>query len=388
MSLKILDLFRQRLKPSAMHERPRARSMHATSETTPTILPFRRPMPNAKGVGDVIEQALSQAGLLRRGPTPADAAADARLLRPLGRGDDTESANDAAPCGTFLRRSFSNAAGSRDYALYVPANYAQGSAPVALVVMLHGCTQSPEDFATGTRMNELADARGFLVVYPEQPARANGSRCWNWFSPNDQQRDRGEPSLIAGIVREISQHYRIDRARVFVAGLSAGAAMAVVMGETYPDLFAAVGAHSGLPFGAANDVPSAFAAMRKSNAGRMRDAARASHRTSPAETPRTIVFHGDSDSTVNVVNGLAIEADALRIAPGAGDLRSRTEQGHAPSGHLFTRTTHIDSQGRTRVERWILGGAGHAWSGGSASGSFTDPGGVDASAAMIRFFDA
>ena len=254
--------------------------------------------------------------------------------------------------------------------------------------MLHGCTQSPDDFAAGTRMNELADARGFLVVYPEQPARANGSRCWNWFLPNDQQRDRGEPSLIAGIVMEVAQHYRIDRARIFVAGLSAGAAMAVVSGETYPDLFSAVGAHSGLPFGAASDVPSAFAAMRNASAGSTRDGAGAARRRSPAQPPRTIVFHGDSDSTVNVVNGLAIEADALRSEPGNRELRSRTEQGRAPSGRLFTRTTHVDAQGCTRVERWILDGAGHAWSGGSASGSFTDPGGVDASAEMIRFFGA
>lgn len=379
--MKILDLFRHRLKPSVMHERSRTRPIVSNAVSQRAMVPFRQPTPRSNGGGDVIAQALSRAGLLSR---DTDAQTDAPIRQPIGR---SEGADDTVKGGTFLRRSFSNAAGARDYALYVPASYACGLAPVALVVMLHGCTQSSEDFAAGTRMNELADAHGFLVVYPEQPARANGSRCWNWFSPNDQQRGRGEPSLIAGIVEEVAQRYRIDRDRVFVAGLSAGAAMAVVMGETYPDIFAAVGAHSGLPFGAANDVPSAFAAMRKTNRSSTRDRAVASRRLSPADPPRTIVFHGDSDSTVNVLNGLAIEADALRIAPDTHALRSRTEQGRAPSGRLFTRTTHIDAEGRTRVERWILGGAGHAWSGGSASGSFTDPGGVDASAAMIRFFD-
>ncbi|MET0231411.1 MAG: PHB depolymerase family esterase [Rhodanobacteraceae bacterium] len=323
---------------------------------------------------------------MNRRAAPIDARADATVTSRDASRERAESANDATS-GAFVRHAFSNSAGSRAYALYVPARYAELSAPVALVVMLHGCTQSPEDFAAGTRMNELADERGFLVVYPEQPARANGSRCWNWFSPNDQQRDRGEPSLIAGIAREVAQHYRIDRAKIFVAGLSAGAAMAVVLGETYPDLFAAIGAHSGLPFGAASDVPSAFSAMRNPAARSGNRAGRRSQAAS-AKPPRTIVFHGDSDSTVNVSNGLAIEADALRAEPGGDALRSRTEQGRAPSGRLFTRTTHIDAQGSTRVERWILGGAGHAWSGGSASGSFTDPAGVDASAEMIRFFGA
>lgn len=340
----------------------------------------------------MIEEALSKAGLLSRTRLPGDDRADAdspALPRPW-RTEDMRSANDATS-GTFQRHSFSNAAGARAYALYVPARYTDESAPVALVVMLHGCTQSPEDFAAGTRMNELADARGFLVVYPEQPARANGSRCWNWFLPNDQARGSGEPSIIAGIASEVAQQYRIDRDRIFVAGLSAGAAMAVVLGETYPDLFAAVGAHSGLPFGAATDVPSAFAAMRSPSASRGPD--RAGGRSSPFQTealkaPRTIVFHGDIDSTVHVGNGLAIAEDALRAAPGSSDLRSRTEQGRAPSGRLFTRATHVDADGCTRVERWILSGAGHAWSGGSATGSFTDPEGVDASAEMIRFFGA
>jgi poly(hydroxyalkanoate) depolymerase family esterase len=363
----------------------RARSTTAASTDEPTVLPFRRPMPGPDGISDVIEQALTQAALIKRRPAPADSQADAPASSHFGRSANAKSANDPTN-GTFVRCSFTNSAGTRAYALHVPASYGDESAPVALVVMLHGCTQSPDDFAAGTRMNQLADAHGFLVVYPEQPARANGSRCWNWFLPNDQQRDRGEPSIIAGITREVAQQYRVDPSRIFVAGLSAGAAMAVVLGETYPDLFAAIGAHSGLPFGAANDVPSAFSAMRNPNARASSHRVGARSPNGARKAPRTIIFHGDSDSTVNVGNGLAIEADALRTAPGEEELRSRTEQGRAPSGRLFTRTTHIDAQGTPRVERWILGGAGHAWSGGSKSGSFTDPDGVDASAEMIRFF--
>ena len=370
-----------------MSERVRARSTAPASAKPPTVLPFRRPAIGTAGIAEVIEKALTQASLMNREPAAQDATVGTTITAPLVRTETAESANDATN-STFVRRSFSNSAGTRAYALYVPASYADASAPVALVVMLHGCTQSPEDFAAGTRMNELADARGFLVVYPEQPARANGSRCWNWFSPNDQQRERGEPSLIAGITREVAQHYRIDRERIFVAGLSAGAAMAVVLGETYPDLFAAIGAHSGLPFGAATDVPSAFNVMRNPNAGRSGTRVGRRSSTEPGRSPRTIVFHGDSDSTVNVGNGLAIEADALRGPPGGVEMHSRTEQGRAPSGRLFTRTTHIDARGTARVERWILGGAGHAWSGGSSAGSFTDPAGVDASVEMVRFFGA
>jgi poly(hydroxyalkanoate) depolymerase family esterase len=384
--LKIFDLVRQRLKRSAINQPLQTRSQ-TIAASTPTILPFRRSTPDAKGVGEVIERALAQAGLLNRRSAEADAAPELPLRSRVRPDRDAPSANDATS-GTFTRHVFGNAAGTRAYALYVPASYAETSVSVPLVIMLHGCTQSPEDFAAGTRMNEFADARGFLVVYPEQPARANGSRCWNWFSPNDQQRDRGEPSIIAGIVNEVARNFRIDRARIFVAGLSAGAAMAVVLGETYPDLFAAVGAHSGLPFAAAHDVPSAFAAMRQANAYRTGGAPVASNRSVSADSPRTIVFHGDSDSTVNVLNGLAIEADALRTASDARQLRNRTEQGRAPSGRLYTRTTHVDEQGCVRVERWILGGSGHEWSGGSASGSFTEPGGVDASREMIRFFGA
>jgi poly(hydroxyalkanoate) depolymerase family esterase len=271
----------------------------------------------------------------------------------------------------FEARVYANPAGSRTYKLYIPSSYDGQQTP--LVVMLHGCTQSPDDFAAGTRMNDLAEAQGFLVAYPEQPRSANPSKCWNWYSAGDQQRGRGEPSLIAGLTREIMRDFSVDPARVFIAGMSAGGAAAAIMGATYPDLYAAIGVHSGLACGAASDMSSAFTAMRQgaSTAGR----------AAAAAVP-TIVFHGDKDMTVNSVNGDQV------IAQSKADARLRTTiiRGATPAGVAYTRTIQADQTRRTILEQWVLHGAGHAWSGGSPAGSYTDPRGPDASAEMVRFF--
>jgi poly(hydroxyalkanoate) depolymerase family esterase len=301
------------------------------------------------------------------------------------------SAAQQPTTGSFEAREFSNDAGTRAYKVYVPA--VKPDAPRPMMVMLHGCTQSADDFAAGTQMNRLADEHGFLVVYPEQSAQANASKCWNWFKPQDQQRGTGEPSLIAGIVREVAQRHGADPRRIFVAGLSAGAAMAVVLGETYPELFAGVGVHSGLPYGSAHDIPSALAAMKGGRSG----LPGLNNLSGQASTPRRkavqavplIVFHGDRDHTVQQTNGAHIVQQAQEAhgaQAGEASLHASTQAGVASGGRRFSRTVHGDAAGQARIESWTVHGAGHAWSGGHASGSYTDDTGPDASAEMVRFF--
>jgi poly(hydroxyalkanoate) depolymerase family esterase len=383
-------------------------SLHTISDTIERALRSAGLDPangTAKGVTETIRRALAAAGLAQDAATdttPARARQD-EPLEVVERVDtdtaarfgteprterDTETPPAAEPVrarpgpahGVFVSRTHTGPAGSRPYKLFVPGGDAQ--APRPLVVMLHGCKQNPDDFAAGTRMNELAEQHGFLVAYPAQSRNANGSNCWNWFRPEDQRRDGGEPAILAGIVADVSRAHRVDPARVFVAGLSAGAAMAVILGQTYPDVFAAVGAHSGLPVGAAHDVGSAFMAM--SGAGLAGSKAAPASTAAPGSTgPRTIVFHGDQDATVVARNGAAIVSHAL-----AGDapLKAAPPERASAQGRSYTRTVYTDAGGRTRVEQWLLHGGAHAWSGGSAAGSFTDPTGPDASAEMVRFF--
>jgi poly(hydroxyalkanoate) depolymerase family esterase len=278
-----------------------------------------------------------------------------------------------SPGAQFIDCRYTNAAGARTYKLYVPSTYRGQNVP--LVVMLHGGTQSVGDFAAGTRMNELAERDMFLVAYPEQTPSANNMKYWNWFQPGHQVAGAGEPSLIAGITQQIMSRYSVDASRVYVAGFSAGGAMAAVMAATYPDLYAAVGVHSGLPYGAAHDLPSAFAAMSKGP-------------TTPTKGPvrgvPLIVFLGDHDPVVGHVNADCLVSDGLRTI-GAGAVRSAV-QGRVRDGHAYTRTVYKDAKGKTLIEQWIVHQAGHAWSGGSTHGSYTDSQGPDASAELIRFF--
>ncbi len=269
----------------------------------------------------------------------------------------------------FETRSYVGSAGSRQYKLFVPSRY-EGQ-PVPVVVMLHGCKQSPDDFANGTRMNELAEEHSFLVAYPAQSASANPSRCWNWFKTQDQDRDAGEPAIIAGITREIMGDFNVQPECVSVAGLSAGGAAAAIMGATYPDLFAAVGVHSGLACGAATDMPSAFAAMRAGARDLQRHVG-----------VRTIVFHGDRDWTVHSINGDQVMAQSA-LAEG---LQVSVYEGQSAGGSRYTRTVYMDERGNETNEQWLIHGLGHAWSGGSSAGSYTDPRGPDASREMARFF--
>jgi len=274
------------------------------------------------------------------------------------------------PAGAEFRSlSHTSQHGSRTYRLYVPGNR---NASMPLIVMLHGCTQTPEDFAAGTGMNALGEEFGCVIAYPQQPTGANSQKCWNWFRPEDQRRDQGEPALIAGLVRDILRDFPVDIERVYIVGLSAGGAAALMIASCYPDIFSAVGVHSGLPVGAAHDVPSAFAAMRNGSRGKRLE------RPLP-----TIVFHGSGDVTVNPKNGRAVIEQVMKHFPG---LTKTSEIIAAAGTRTAYRTRFHDGTNRSIIELWEIEGAGHAWSGGSARGTFTDPVGPDASRAILEFF--
>lgn len=270
------------------------------------------------------------------------------------------------PGAQWLARRHDGPAGSRDYRLFIPSRGAEQA--TGLLLMLHGCKQNPEDFALGTGMLGVAEAEGLILAFPAQPRIANMSGCWNWFEPGHQTAAAGEPAILTGLVRSLAAEFHVPEGRIFAAGLSAGGAMVAVLADADPELFAAIGIHSGLAAGAAHDVASAFAAMGGTGA-----AGRPALRRGG---PRLIVFHGDADGTVAVTN-----ADRLfDTAPRDGTA------GVTPAGRRYLRRRITGPDGSIRAEDWRIEGGGHAWSGGSAAGSYTDPAGPDASAEMVRFF--
>ncbi|WP_299793811.1 PHB depolymerase family esterase [uncultured Marivita sp.] len=300
----------------------------------------------------------------KRGSTRANAKSSAPATSRLKK---TVPHGAAFPSGTY-----ESAFGTRSYKLYIPAVAKSAPEPLPLIVMLHGCGQSSVDFARGTGMNTLAEEFGFLVLYPAQARDAHHYRCWNWYRQDDQARGAGEPALIAGLARHIIAVQNVDPAKVYVAGLSAGAAAALIVATAYPDVFAAVGIHSGLAVGAAHDSASAPMAMQSGNPGRRHE----------VQMP-TIIFHGDSDKVVNPRNSRFI---AIRALEPYAHLDRAVKTGRVSGGREFTRTVHRVGKGRPCTEQWVVHGAGHAWSGGHAAGSYTDPKGPDASRQMVRFF--
>lgn len=301
-------------------------------------------------------------------PSPARDDGAAPTSKPTHRapGDSSTTQGDF-----FTAGSFRNTAGQRAYKLYVPPGVNGQARP--LVVMLHGCTQDADDFAAGTAMNEAARKQGFYVLYPVQPRETNPQKCWNWFKHNHQQAGKGEPSILADMTRHVIAEYGIDTRRVYVAGLSAGGAMAAILADTYPQLYAAAGVHSGLAAGAAKDLPSALSAMK--GIGVRPGAA------SGTPVP-TIVFHGDRDSTVHPSNAGAV------VAASAGtDARVQSQRvSGANQGRDSTKRVYTNAQGKVVAEYWEVHGAGHAWAGGSPKGSYTDLSGPDATQEMLRFF--
>ena len=301
----------------------------------------------------------------------------------------------AAQANGWVTGTACNVSGCRNYKLWVPTNYS-GSTPVPLVMMLHGCTQNPDDFAAGTQMNTLADANTFLVVYPEQPSSANASNCWNWFEIAHQSRGAGEPAILALIVQQIESSYRVNPKRVYVAGMSAGAAMTVILGATYPDIFAAIGVHSGLEYKAGTDLTSGLAAQQlggpdpNQQGGLAYLAMGKFERRMPA-----IVFHGTLDLTVQVVNGNQVLSQWAQTNDyiddsvdnqSVNDTPDQTTTGTVPNGYSYTTTFYNDARGRPLMQKWIVNDMRHAWSGGSSAGSYTDSKGPNASQIMWDFF--
>jgi len=301
--------------------------------------------------------------------------------------------------GAWDERTFTVAGRTRRALVHPPAGVEPHTA-VPLVCMLHGCTQDAASFAAATLMNDAADRHGFVAVYPQQERGDNPQVCWNWFLPQHQARGGGEPASIAAIVRELvgtASPWTIDPARVFVAGLSAGGAMAAIMAATHPDLFSAVAVHSGLAYRSATDVRAALAAMAHGSEdpvaqGRAARAAMGDH----ARAIPSIVVHGTADARVAAVNARQVlqqsmTANAL-AAPERSDLGfdlarpASTSRGRDDGGHAFTRSEWTDGRGVVMHELIEVDGLGHAWSGGAPGGSYTDPRGPDATEAIWRFF--
>jgi len=302
--------------------------------------------------------------------------------------------------GKWVIGTASSKSGSRKFRLWVPRHH-DGREPSPLVMLLHGCGQSAKDLAKICGMNAIAERDNFLVVYPEQPTAANLLRCWNWFDPKHQARESGEPSILAAVVEQAVSSHNVDPDRVYVAGLSAGAAMAVVMGATYPDLFMAIGVVAGLEFAAATTAAAGLGAITRggpdpSHQGLLAFQAMSEGlREKPKRRMPVIVFQGAADPYLNPVNADQVLAqwartndyldgneDGKRLLEQAGEITA----GSVPGSYSFQKCKYEDSAGRLLMEKWLVEGLGHAWPGSPSAGRFADPNGPNASEEMWRFF--
>ncbi len=295
--------------------------------------------------------------------------------------------------------TYNDPVGKHLYFVYTPQSYQVGTA-VPLLVMLHGCTQTAQDFATGTAMNQLAEQYGFIIVYPQQTSNYNQNLCWNWFVPANQLRGSGEPASIVGIIQTMQQNtalWTIDPTRIYVAGLSAGAAMSVILGVTYPDVFAAIGVHSGLEYKAATNLSSGWRAMQRGGPDPQQQGLAAyAAMSSLARIVPTIVLHGTNDTTVAPVNGDQavqqwMETDQLASQNTyTPDFTRPTHvtSGQVPGGFAYVVATWANANGGDVQAYWKIRGMGHAWSGGSSAGTYTDSRGPNASLALYNFFVA
>ena len=291
--------------------------------------------------------------------------------------------------GSLAANTYSNSAGTLSYKVYVPASYNAGT-PMPLVVALHGCGQTADAFRQQTRFDDVAAAKGFIVVYPEQSRSANQLGCWDWFQPQHLNRGAGEPSLIAGITSTVQQRYTVDRHRTYVAGFSAGGAMAEVMAVTYPDLYAAVGINSGCEY-SAGAACAGFQSADANQAGQRAYQAMGQY----ARAIPFIVFAGDQDRIVPPVNAKQLVQSNLVIADMADDGKAngsvpsspmRSSFGRSPGGQSYTTQVYSNGHGAELGQFWSVNGMGHAWSGGDPAAQYTDPQGPDASTAMYTFF--
>ena len=295
----------------------------------------------------------------------------------------------SGPVGRTFSGAYTNGAGTRPYSGYLPSTYHAGAA-VPLVVGLHGCTQSADEFRKQTGLDDLAEAKNFIVVYPQQIRDANPMGCWNWFKGADMVRGQGEPSIIAGITQWVQQHYSVDPKRIYVEGFSAGAAMANVMGATYPDLYAAIGVGSGVEYDGGTAALGG-AALDPRQSGHAAFQAMGKH---AREVP-ALVFHGGKDQTLPVNNAEKLvqqwqTTDALveygAPSPSFPQTPASTHTKLSPAFQLYTVNSYNDGHRREVLEYWLVPDMDHAWSGGCSCGSYSYPSGPDESRAMYDFF--